>query len=170
MYKVSMKLSHVSLLAGLLLSSPSWALSSDTEQPIHINSNSQDFDMQSNQVTFIGDVTLKQGSIEIFADKLIVIRPQGQEGREILEAYGKPTRFSQLTDDGKTLKGKADKLRYELEKEFLKMTDNAELTQDDSIIKGKVITYNMKTQKLIADGGKNERVTTILQPSQLNKK
>ena len=28
----------------------------------------------------------------------------------------------------------------------------------------------MKTQKLIADGGKDERVTTILQPSQLNKK
>ena len=126
--------------------------------------------MQSNQVTFIGDVTLKQGSIEIFADKLIVIRPQGQEGREILEAYGNPTRFSQLTDDGKTLKGKPDKLRYELEKEFLKMTNKAELTQDDSIIKGKVITYNMKTQKLIADGGKDERVTTILQPTQLNNK
>ncbi len=170
MYKVSMKLSQISLLAGLLFSSPSWALSSDTEQPIHINSDSQNFDMQSNQVTFLGDVTLKQGSIKIFADKLVVIRPQGQEGREILEAYGKPARFSQLTDDGKTLKGKANKLRYELENEFLKMTDSAELTQDDSIIQGKVITYNMQTQKLIADGGKNERVTTILQPSQLNKK
>lgn len=165
-----MKLSHVSLLASLLFSTSSWALSSDTEQPIHINSNSQNFDMQSNQVTFTGNVTLKQGSIEIFADKIVVIRPQGQEGREILEAYGNPTRFSQLTDDGKTLKGKANKLRYELEKEFLKMTDNAELTQDDSIIKGKVITYNMLTQKLIADGGKNNRVTTILQPSQLNNK
>ncbi|ACH66415.1 MULTISPECIES: lipopolysaccharide transport periplasmic protein LptA [Aliivibrio] len=165
-----MKLSHVSLLASLLFSASSWALSSDTEQPIHINSNSQNFDMQSNQVTFTGDVTLKQGSIEIFADKIVVIRPQGKEGREVLEAYGKPTRFSQLTDDGKTLKGKANKLRYELENEFLKMTDSAELTQDDSIIKGKVITYNMKTQKLIADGGKDDRVTTILQPSQLNNK
>ncbi|MCE7579051.1 lipopolysaccharide transport periplasmic protein LptA [Aliivibrio fischeri] len=165
-----MKLSHVSLLASLLFSASSWALSSDTEQPIHINSNSQNFDMQSNQVTFTGDVTLKQGSIEIFADKIVMIRPQGKEGREVLEAYGKPTRFSQLTDDGKTLKGKANKLRYELENEFLKMTDSAELTQDDSIIKGKVITYNMKTQKLIADGGKDDRVTTILQPSQLNNK
>ncbi|MUI55753.1 lipopolysaccharide transport periplasmic protein LptA [Aliivibrio fischeri] len=165
-----MKLSHVSLLASLLFSASSWALSNDTEQPIHINSNSQNFDMQSNQVTFTGDVTLKQGSIEIFADKIVVIRPQGKEGREVLEAYGKPTRFSQLTDDGKTLKGKANKLRYELENEFLKMTDSAELTQDDSIIKGKVITYNMKTQKLIADGGKDDRVTTILQPSQLNNK
>ncbi|EHN71199.1 lipopolysaccharide transport periplasmic protein LptA [Aliivibrio fischeri] len=165
-----MKLSHVSLLASLLFSASSWALSSDTEQPIHINSNSQNFDMQSNQVTFTGDVTLKQGSIEIFADKIVVIRPQGKEGREVLEAYGKPTRFSQLTDDGKTLKGKANKLRYELENEFLKMTDSAELTQDGSIIKGKVITYNMKTQKLIADGGKDDRVTTILQPSQLNNK
>ncbi len=170
MYKVFMKLSHVSLLASLFLSSPSWALSRDTEQPIYIDSNSQNFDMQSNQVIFVGDVELKQGSINIFADRIIVIRPQGQEGREILEAYGNPVRFSQLTDDGKTLKGKANKLRYELEKEFLKMTDNAELTQNDSIIKGKVITYNMKTQKLIADGDKNERVTTILQPSQLNNK
>ena len=165
-----MKLSHISLLAGLLFSTSSWALSTDTEQPIHINSNSQSFDMQSNQVTFLGNVTLKQGSINIFADKLVVTRPQGEEGREILEAYGSPARFSQLTDDGKTLEGRSNKLRYELEKEYLKMTNNAELTQDDSVIKGKEITYNMQTQKLIADGGKNDRVTTILQPSQLNNK
>lgn len=165
-----MKLSHISLLAGLLLSTPSWALSTDTEQPIHINSNSQSFDMQSNQVIFLGKVTLKQGSIEIFADKLVVTRPQGKEGRETLEAYGKPARFSQLTDDGKTLKGESNKLHYELEKEFLKMEGNAQLTQDDSVIKGNVITYNMQNQRLIADGDKNERVTTILQPSQLNNK
>lgn len=161
-------LTRITLLSSLVLSTPSWALKSDTEQPIHIDSDSQSFYMQKNLVIFTGNVSLNQGSINILSDKIVVIRPQAQEGREILEAYGSPARFSQLTDEGNKLKGKANKLRYELANEFLKMTDNAQLSQDDSQIQGEVITYSMKSQKLIADGGK-QRVTTILQPNQLKK-
>lgn len=165
-----MKLLEISLLACLCVSTASWALSSDTQQPLYINADSQSLDMKNNRVTFNGDVTLKQGSINIHADKLIVIRPKNKEGREIIEAYGNPARFSQMTDTGETLKGKANQLSYEVAKEFLRMSGNAELAQDDSLIKGKVITYQISTQKLMADGGKNERVTTVLQPSQLNNK
>ncbi|MBL4829686.1 MAG: lipopolysaccharide transport periplasmic protein LptA [Aliivibrio sp.] len=166
-----MKLQKISLIVCLCLTSlSSWALSTDTDQPIYIDSDTQNFDMKSNRVTFTGDVTLKQGSINIWADKLIVIRPNGSEGREILEAYGKPARFSQLTDDGKTLKGHALKLRYEIEKDFLLMTREAQISQDDSTIQGDVITYHIGTQKLVANSSETKRVTTVLQPSQLNKK
>lgn len=165
-----MKLLEISLLACLCVSTASWALSSDTKQPLYINADSQSLDMKNNRVTFHGDVTLKQGSINIQADKLIVIRAKNKEGREIIEAYGSPARFSQMTDTGETLKGKAKHLKYEVAKEFLRMSGKAELAQDDSLIKGKIITYQISTQKLMADGGKNERVTTVLQPSQLNNK
>ncbi|MCG7498150.1 lipopolysaccharide transport periplasmic protein LptA [Vibrio sp. Of7-15] len=165
-----MKLLEISLLACLCVSTASWALSSDTQQPLYINADSQSLDMKNNQVTFNGDVTLKQGSINIQADKLIVIRPKNKEGREIIEAYGNPARFSQMTDTGETLKGKANKLKYEVAKEFLRMSGKAELAQDDSLIQSEMITYQISTQKLMADGGENKRVTTILQPSQLNNK
>lgn len=68
-----MKRSHLSLIACLLASTQAYALSTDREQPVYIDSDSQQLDMKSNRVTFLGDVKLKQGSININADKSIVI-------------------------------------------------------------------------------------------------
>jgi lipopolysaccharide export system protein LptA len=163
-----MKLSHLSLIACLFAASSALALTTDTEQPIYIDSDSQNLDMKSHQVTFSGDVKLKQGSININADKVIVTRNTESDALEKIEAFGNPATFSQLTDEGKTLKGKAQELHYQVADDQLTMITDAELAQDESLIRGKTITYKISSQKLMADGGKNERVTTVLQPAQLN--
>lgn len=75
-----MKLLHLSLISCLLLSGQALALSSDQDQPVYIDSDSQQLDMQSNKVTFEGDVKLKQGSININADKIIVTRDPKNRG------------------------------------------------------------------------------------------
>ncbi|OOE40466.1 lipopolysaccharide transport periplasmic protein LptA [Salinivibrio sp. ML323] len=162
-----MKRPLVKALAGamLLLSHYSLALSSDTEQPIHIQSESQHLDMATNTVTFTQNVVLTQGSIKILADKLIVIRPEGQEGDETIEAYGKPATFEQTMDDGKEIHGEANKLRYEVGNEFLKMSTNAMLEQSGNQVEGNVITYEIDKQQLVAESDSTKRVTTILQPS-----
>jgi lipopolysaccharide transport periplasmic protein LptA len=162
-----MKRPLVKALAGamLLLSHYSLALSSDTEQPIYIESESQHLDMATNTVTFTQDVVLTQGSIKILADKLIVIRPEGQEGDETIEAYGKPATFEQTMDDGKQMHGEANKLRYEVGNEFLKMSTNAMLEQSGNQVEGNVITYEIDKQQLVAESDSTKRVTTILQPS-----
>ncbi|USD64996.1 lipopolysaccharide transport periplasmic protein LptA [Vibrio sp. SCSIO 43136] len=160
-----MKLKLLSLIGCLLLSTSSWALSNDTEQPIYINSNSQSLDMKSNRVTFEGDVTLKQGSINIKADKLIVLRNSEDDSVEVLEAYGKPTTFTQLTDEGKTLSGKANVLKYMVAQDLLTMNGDAELAQDESLIKGTSIRYQIASQQLMADGKEGQPVSTILQPA-----
>ena len=54
-----MKLLHLSLLAFAFAAPSVYALSSDSEQPVYIDSDSQQLDMKSNKVTFIGDVVLK---------------------------------------------------------------------------------------------------------------
>ena len=159
----------LSLISCLVLSAPVWALSTDSEQPIYINSDSQALDMISNKVTFVGDVVLKQGSINITADKVIVIRNSEDESIEQIEAFGKTAVFTQLTDDGKTLHGEANILLYQVRKDLLTMTENAVLSQDDSVIKGPLIKYLITPQKLIADSKKGERVSTVLQPTQTNK-
>ncbi|OOF26690.1 lipopolysaccharide transport periplasmic protein LptA [Salinivibrio sp. IB872] len=162
-----MKRPLVKALAGamLLFSHYSLALSSDTEQPIYIESESQHLDMATNTVTFTQDVVLTQGSIKILADKLVVIRPQGQEGDETIEAFGKPATFDQTMDDGKKLHGEAYKLRYEVGNEFLKMSTNAMLEQAGNQVEGNVITYQIDKQQLVAESDSNKRVTTILQPT-----
>ncbi|EGQ7963946.1 TPA: lipopolysaccharide transport periplasmic protein LptA [Vibrio vulnificus] len=168
MYKVDMKFLHLSLFALILAASNAYALKSDTQQPVYIDSKSQQLDMRSNRVTFDGDVSLKQGSIVIHADKVVVTRDPESNTIKKIEAFGQPATFSQLMDDGKTLSGSAKQLDYSIDNDQLTMKDQAELAQDNNVIKGSSIVYQIALQKLMADSSKNERVTTVLQPSQVN--
>lgn len=162
------RLKTSALLCLLCVSTSSWALKSDTKQPINISSNSQELDVQNNIATFTGDVRLRQGTIDIHADKVVVTRPSSNAKEQTIIAYGKPATFHQIMDDGKPIDGEALKMRYDTKTEFLKMTDHAVLIQDGSEIKGNVITYKIDEQRLVAKSGDKQRVTTVIQPNQLN--
>ena len=162
-----MKPLHLSLLALVLAAPHALALKSDTQQPVYINSDTQQVDMKSNQVVFEGDVSLKQGSINIDADRIVVTRDPKTEAIKQIQAFGKPAKFSQLMDDGKTLSGQATELDYRISTDELTMKGQAQLAQDNNTIKGSSIRYQIGKQKLVADSSKEERVTTILQPNQI---
>ncbi len=147
-----------------LISSNAWALSTDTDQPVYIDSDSQHLDMKSNKVTFIGDVKLVQGSINVEAEKIVVTRDPKQGNIENIEAFGNMAKFRQLTDDGKELKGRAKELYYSMKKDQLTMLKNATLMQDDSVIKGEKIRYHITSEKMVAEGDGSTRVSTVLQP------
>ncbi|WP_058910818.1 lipopolysaccharide ABC transporter substrate-binding protein LptA [Entomohabitans teleogrylli] len=155
------------LLAGSL---PAFALTGDTDKPIHIESDQQSLDMQGNVVTFTGNVVVTQGSIKINADKVVVTRPGGENGKEVIDGYGNPARFYQMQDSGKPVKGNASHMHYELQNDYVVLTGNAQLEQLDSNIKGDKITYLVKEQKMQAFSDKGKRVTTVLVPSQLQDK
>jgi len=159
------KLSLNLALSGALLAAtfPALALTGDTDQPIHIESDQQSLDMQ-------GNVVVTQGTIKINADKVVVTRPGGESGKEVIDGYGKPATFYQMQDNGKPVKGHADTMHYELQNDFVVLTGNAFLEQLDSNIKGDKITYLVKEQKMQAFSDKGKRVTTILVPSQLQDK
>ena len=166
------KLSLNLAIAGVLLAAslPALALTGDTDQPIHIESDQQSLDMQGNVVTFTGNVVMTQGSIKINADKVVVTRPGGEQGKEVIDGYGKPATFFQMQDNGKPVKGHAAHMRYELQNDFVVLTGDAFLEQVDSNIKGDKITYLVKEQKMQAFSDKGKRVTTVLVPSQLQDK
>jgi lipopolysaccharide export system protein LptA len=166
-FKVDMKSLHLSLLALVLAAPQALALKSDTQQPVYINSDTQQVDMQSNQVTFKGNVSLKQGSINIDADRVVVTRDPKTESIKQIQAFGKPATFSQLMDDGKTLSGQANELDYRISTDELTMKGQAQLKQDGNTIQSSSIRYQIGQQKLVADSSDNERVTTILQPNQI---
>ncbi|MFS1537428.1 MAG: lipopolysaccharide ABC transporter substrate-binding protein LptA [Candidatus Phlomobacter fragariae] len=162
---------NVALTSSIfILSLPALALKSDSQQPIQINSIKQSLDLEKNITTFTENVVIKQGSIDVRADKVVVARPNGDAKKMVVEAYGTPATFYQLQDDGKPIKGHSDKIRYEMEKELVILTGNAYLEQLDSNIKGEKITYLVPTQQIEAFSDKGKRVTTILLPSQLQEK
>ncbi len=77
------KLSLNLMLAGSLLAAsiPAFAVTGDTEQPIHIDSDQQSLDMQGNVVTFTGNVVMTRGTIKINADKVVVTAPAANRER-----------------------------------------------------------------------------------------
>ncbi len=103
--------------------------------------------MQGNVVTFTGNVIVTQGTIKINADKVVVTRPGGEQGKEVIDGYGKPATFYQMQDNGKPVEGHASQMHYELAKDFVVLTGNAYLQQVDSNIKGDKITYLVKSRK-----------------------
>ncbi|MDP5255504.1 MULTISPECIES: lipopolysaccharide transport periplasmic protein LptA [unclassified Vibrio] len=160
----------LSILALIFTAPAALALETDTAQPVYIDSDSQQLDMKSNKVTFVGNVSLKQGSINITADTLSVTRDEQGQDIKMIQATGKPAKFSQLLDDGRTIKGQANDLQYMLSTDQLTMTGKAQLAQDGNLIQGSSIKYQIAQQKLMADGSEQERVTTVLQPSQIKSK
>ncbi|WP_304162449.1 lipopolysaccharide ABC transporter substrate-binding protein LptA [Lonsdalea britannica] len=169
--KINKALRHALIASSLFSASmPVLALTGDTDQPIHIDSDQQSLDMQGNVVTFTGNVIVTQGSIKVQADKVVVTRPQGQQGREVIEGFGNPATFYQMQDNGKPVKGHSQKMRYELDKDNVILTGNAYLEQLDSNVKGDRITYLVKQQQMEAFSDKGKRVTTVLVPSQLQDK
>ncbi len=169
--KSNRKTANVIVTAALLLTSTgALALSDDTNQPIKIDSAQQSVDMTSNVVTLTGSVVVKQGSIDIRADKVVITRPNGANGSEVVEGFGNPVTFYQLQDDGKPVKGHGQKVRYELANDFVVLTGNAYLEQLDSNVKGDRITYRVKQQQMEAFSDKGKRVTTVLVPAQLQDK
>ncbi|OSN01874.1 MULTISPECIES: lipopolysaccharide ABC transporter substrate-binding protein LptA [Lonsdalea] len=169
--KINKALRHALIASSLFSASmPALALTGDTDQPIHIDSDQQSLDMQGNIVTFTGNVIVTQGSIKVQADKVVVTRPQGQQGREVIEGFGNPATFYQMQDNGKPVKGHSQKMRYELDKDNVILTGNAYLEQLDSNVKGDRITYLVKQQQMQAFSDKGKRVTTVLVPSQLQDK
>lgn len=66
---------------------------------------------------------------------MVVTRPGGEQGKEVIDGYGKPATFYQMQDNGKPVEGHASQMHYELAKDFVVLTGNAYLQQVDSNIK-----------------------------------
>ncbi|WMY97093.1 MAG: lipopolysaccharide transport periplasmic protein LptA [Arsenophonus sp.] len=143
------------------------ALKNDSKKVIYINASEQLLNLEKNITIFTKDIIIKQGSIDIRANKVIITYSNSK--KIILEAYGTPVTFYQLQEYGKPIQGHSDFIRYEMEKERIIMTGNAYLEQLDSNIRGDKITYFIKTKQMEAFSNKGKQVITVLLPYQLKK-
>lgn len=159
------KLTILSLLVAPL---SALALKSDANKPLNIESNSQALDLNTNTVTFSGNVVVTQGTLKLNASRVIIKRLGDSKSRkELITAYGSPVTFQQEMDNGKLLKGKANRASYNTVAENLTLTGDAELTQESSSIKGQKIIYNVAKQSMSATGDSKSRIQTVLYPEQL---
>lgn len=166
MPSISMKNANLAL-AALLLCGAVTAKESDFAEKVYVDAVKQVAEMQDNRITFEEDVTINQGTIRIKADKVVVTR-SGEKGAEVMTAYGKPATFFQILDNGKPVNAHGNTIRYELKNRLVTITGNGQLKQEDSVVKGDLIRYDINKQKMIAEskGGK-QQVRTEFLPAQV---
>lgn len=146
-----------------LASNPALATKEDFSKPILIDSLNQRIDLKNNISIFEKNVSIIQGSLSIKAELLRAHR-RNQKGSELFIATGNPATYQQTLDDGKVISAQAEKVRYEVATRSLILSGNAQLKQNDSVVRGKTIRYDLVKQELVAEGTDGKPTTTIFNP------
>lgn len=152
-------------ISGLLLGSGSaCALPSDRDQPVQVSANSARFNEKTGIATYSGAVQVKQGTLEIHADE-IVITTDKKGAILTTVAKGQPAHYQQQIDPKKGLvSAEALRIDYDAKNEIITLTTNARLKQDGSSFQGNIITYNSLRQQVDAKGDGSNRVQLVFPP------
>lgn len=161
-------------LAALALCPAAFALESDSRQPIQIEADQGSLDQANQSTTFSGNVIIKQGTLNIRANRVTVSR--NTKGGQVMHATGSPVRFSQTLDGGKgTVNGQANQVDYASATSTAVLTGNAKVQRGGDVAQGAVITYNTRTEIYTIQGSsarsgvkspaKSGRVSVVIQPS-----
>jgi lipopolysaccharide export system protein LptA len=162
-----MNLNKVVGVCLILLSTGVFALESDSQQPIYIDSNKAEYDEKAQTSIYIGNVYATQGSIKIDADKLVVYMSDGNINK--LVATGVPSKFRQLPEVGKEeIFGEGLVNTFFPDKNLLIFTKNASVWQGDAKQSSDYIEYDTKLSLLKAgeSASDGKRVHSVIKPKE----
>jgi lipopolysaccharide export system protein LptA len=160
------RLRAYALIFSLLIPALCHGLSSDSEQPIHLEADSVEIDEASGVSIYQGNVVITQGSLKLWADKMWIHRRDGVTQKITTE--GKPTRFRQLMDDSQEeVRGRARRAELFLDSDELHLSQDAVLEQaQDRFQSDRIIYLRSKSQvKAGASAQGKERVHVIIEPT-----
>ncbi|UZJ44819.1 lipopolysaccharide transport periplasmic protein LptA [Marinimicrobium sp. C6131] len=160
---------HLALLTllGALLAPAVAALPDDQQQPIYIESDRAERDGQKGIMLYEGDVRLRQGSLNIRAERLVVHTDTNQQVQRVV-AEGTPAHFEQQPDvDDQPVAAQAHTIRYDVASEHLELLTNARIEQGSATMSGNRIDYDMASEILKAEGDTDTdrpRIEMVLPP------
>lgn len=172
MYGESMKcIKSLLLLLTLSMSASIAALESDSKQPMYIEADTATYDQGKGETVYIGNVHTKQGSLEVYSDKMIVYQKEGKTDKIV--AFGNPARLKQTPEPNKPdWHGTGQRAEYFPDTGLLVLYDNAlawqgEKSEESNRVASDRIEYDSRKSVMKAgtptSGGKRVHVT--LQPS-----
>jgi len=145
----------------ILLTVSQWvmALKSDSEQPVHIDSNTATYNDKTGASIYTGKVVTTQGSLRIKSDKLVVYMKGGDVDKMVFT--GKPAKFRQLPAVGKEqIHGEGLTGEYYPNKNKLILIENAAVSQGDVRSASRLIVYDSKNS-LIKAGEKSSDISRV---------
>ena len=140
-------------------------IANDFLLPVTANSRQQSLDGKTMTSIFIDNVVIKQGSLEILADRVVADATAGK-GKEIITATGSPASYQQRLEDGSVVSASANKIEYKVELQTITLTGNAAIKQKDVQVNGDSIAFDMGKEQIMAstNANSNDTVTTVLSP------
>lgn len=152
----------------LLLATRTLALPQDSEQPIHIHSDSAELDQEKNLAIYRGAVRMEQGTLTVTADTMTIELQDRLVVR--ITAVGDRAHYQQqFKADQSMVNADAKTIVYYTQEERVELTGDAYLTQDKNEFTGELINYNVREGKVDAQSNGQGKVQVILQPATLKK-
>ena len=155
------------LLATLLLS-PLWlapqaqAASADRKLPLSIEADRKHTDYKGGEATYEGRVIIRQGQLQLTADKATIHLRDGQFDRAILE--GRPATYQDRDDAGQPIRGEAHRMDYQALDEIITLSGQARVERAGDALASERIVYRLKSEVVDAGAGGGDRVRMTLQP------
>jgi len=159
----------ITTLLAITGTSQCWALLSDRDQPIDIKADQVEINEKKEVSEYVGNVHLKQGSLDIKADKITVYLSNGRLTK--IAISGNPATFKQQPEDNQDIvESSAQYMEYFAGKEHLVLKNNAKVVQGANHFSGDFIEYDTlnSTVKANKDEGSDSRVHAIIQPKSDN--
>ena len=147
------------------------ALPDDRNQPIEVQANSAERDAKTGVTTYSGNVDIRQGSIHISAASVVLKNDQNDELSTIV-AKGSPAHYEQqITSAEDRVQAVGNTINYRVKDDMIILEQNASVEQKGSIIKGEHIEYDVKSERVTAQGAQkgssdsSKRITVIIPPN-----
>jgi lipopolysaccharide export system protein LptA len=156
------------VLLCLLLSGHTVAKSNDRQQAMDILADRSDAQLTDDgESTISGNVSIRQGSLQINADQAVVTRVKGDTSKVTLT--GNPARMQQMNDNGELMKASAKQMIYYLTAEQIHLQGNVIIDQARGSMRGESIRYDVKSGRLTG-GGDGSRIQMRIEPKASVKK
>lgn len=157
------------LLGMLILSVKVGALTSDGEQPLHIQADAAVMDDAKGSSVYRGNVTIEQGTLQIKADEVEIITSDSEVIQIIASADADSknlAHFEQLPDDSKDrIYADARKITYLVQEERLHLSGKATLRQTKDILTGELVYYDISQGIMsLKSDGQQGRIDVTINP------
>ncbi len=137
----------------------SHARESDLDQPIDVSADRSEYDDRAGTQLLIGNVEIRQGTMRITADEIAITLENNALSR--IDGKGSPIKFEQENEAGELMRGEAGEISYNAIEGTLVLSGTAKLVQPRRNLTSERIEFNVKTQRVSAEGSKESGRVTI---------
>lgn len=115
-----------------------------TSKPVKIEADEIIIKRDNDQVVFVGKVKITQDELNIFSDNMIVNYYKNKDKSVSIKNI---KANNNVILKNKTITAKGDSAVYDFRNQLITLKDNIILNEEDAVVLGDVLTYNVETQE-----------------------